>query len=144
MGITTNPSIIVQPHKRQDLTGKHFGKLTVLEYDPEMQKWKCQCSCGNLTYKNTGYLNAGTATSCGCKQKQNLIGKRFGKLVVRYFKTTIYYFTGYRCPGRHSERWKVSGANHLPKATVLPWQIFPIGRCHRDPAKGRGPGGGIC
>ena len=82
MGITTNPSRTVQPHKRQDLTGKHFGKLTVLEYDPEMQKWKCQCSCGNLTYKNTGHLNAGTATSCGCKQKQNLIGKRFGKLVV--------------------------------------------------------------
>ena len=67
---------------RQDLTGKHFGKLTVLEYNPETQKWKCQCDCGNLTYKNTGHLNAGTATSCGCKQKQNLIGKRFGKLVV--------------------------------------------------------------
>lgn len=67
---------------RQDLTGKHFGKLTVLEYDSEQKKWKCQCDCGNLTYKNTGHLNAGTATSCGCKQNQNLIGKRFGKLVV--------------------------------------------------------------
>lgn len=69
-------------NKRQDLVGKRFGKLTVLEYDPEKQKWKCQCDCGNLTYKTTGHLNAGTATSCGCKQKQNLIGKRFGKLVV--------------------------------------------------------------
>lgn len=82
MGNTTNPSIIAQPRQRQDLTGKRFGKLTILEYDPERQKWKCQCDCGNLTYKNTGHLNAGTATSCGCKQNQNLIGKRFGKLVV--------------------------------------------------------------
>ena len=82
MGNTTNPSIIAQPRKRQDLTGKHFGKLTVLEYDPGQQKWKCQCDCGNLTYKNTGHLNAGTAKSCGCRQKQDLIGKRFGKLVV--------------------------------------------------------------
>ena len=82
MGNSTNPSINAQPRKRQDLTGKHFGRLTVLEYDPGQQKWKCQCDCGNLTYKNTGHLNAGTATSCGCKQKQNLIGKRFGKLTV--------------------------------------------------------------
>lgn len=68
--------------KRQNLTGKRFGQLTVLEYDTEKQKWKCQCDCGNVTYKTTGHLNAGTATSCGCKQKQNLIGKRFGKLFV--------------------------------------------------------------
>lgn len=68
--------------KRQDLTGKRFGQLTVLEYDQEKQKWKCQCDCGNVTYKTTGHLNAGTVTSCGCKQKQNLIGKRFGKLFV--------------------------------------------------------------
>ena len=66
---------------RKDLVGKRFGKLTVLEYISEKQKWKCQCDCGNLTYKNTGHLNAG-AVSCGCIQKQNLTGKRFGKLLV--------------------------------------------------------------
>ena len=82
MGNTTIPSIIAQPRQRQDLTGKHFGKLTVLEYNPGQQKWKCQCDCGNLTYKTTGHLNAGTATSCGCRQKQDLTGKRFGKLTV--------------------------------------------------------------
>ena len=68
--------------KRQDLTGKRFGQLTVLEYDTEKKKWKCQCDCGNLTYKTTGHLNACTATSCGCRQKQDLTGKRFGKLTV--------------------------------------------------------------
>ena len=82
MNNTTNSSTRDMPRTRQDLSGKRIGKLTVLEYDLEKKKWKCQCDCGNLTYKNTGHLNAGTATSCGCKQKQNLIGKRFGKLVV--------------------------------------------------------------
>lgn len=67
--------------KRQDLTGKRFGQLTVLEYDQEKQKWKCQCDCGNTAYKTTGHLNA-NAVSCGCIQKKNLTGKRFGKLVV--------------------------------------------------------------
>lgn len=66
---------------RQDLTGKRFGKLTALEYDREKKKWKCQCDCGNLTYKTTGHLNS-NATSCGCSQKKDLTGKRFGKLVV--------------------------------------------------------------
>ena len=68
-------------NRRQDLTGKRFGKLTVLEYDREKQKWKCQGDCGNVTYKTTGHLNF-DAVSCGCSQKQDLIGKRFGKLIV--------------------------------------------------------------
>lgn len=66
---------------RQDLTGKRFEKLTVLEYDPEKQKWKCQCDCGNTVYKSTGHLKA-NAVSCGCSRKQDLTGKRFGKLEV--------------------------------------------------------------
>lgn len=67
--------------KRQNLAGKRFGKLTALEYVPEKQKWKCLCECGNITYKTTGHLNA-NAVSCGCTQKQDLTGKRFGKLIV--------------------------------------------------------------
>ena len=74
-------SITLRGRKRQDLTGKHYGKLTVLEYDRERQKWKCLCDCGNITYKTTGHLNS-DAVSCGCSQKQDLTGKRFGKLVV--------------------------------------------------------------
>lgn len=66
---------------RQDLAGKRFGDLVALEYDHERQKWKCQCDCGNVTYKSTGHLNA-YAVSCGCRQKKDLTGKRFGKLVV--------------------------------------------------------------
>ena len=69
---------------RRDLIGKRFGKLTVLEYikvDGGNSKWKCQCDCGNITYKTTGHLNAGSI-SCGCMQKSDLTGKRFGKLVV--------------------------------------------------------------
>lgn len=81
MGNATTSSIKVQQNRKQDLTGKRFGRLTALEYDHEKQKWKCQCDCGNITYKRTGHLNS-NAVSCGCKQKQDLIGKRFGKLVV--------------------------------------------------------------
>lgn len=72
---------VVRTTRRQDLAGKRFGKLTALEYDSAKQKWKCLCECGNITYKATGHLNA-NAVSCGCIQKQDLTGKRFGKLIV--------------------------------------------------------------
>lgn len=73
-----------QPRIRIDLTGQRFGKLTVLEYvkvQNGTSKWKCQCDCGNITYKTTGHLNAG-AVSCGCLKQLDLTGKRFGKLVI--------------------------------------------------------------
>lgn len=68
---------------RQDLTGKHFGKLTVLEYDSEKRKWKCQCECGTIAYKATGHLNSG-AVSCGCSWRKPAVceGERYGQLTV--------------------------------------------------------------
>ena len=77
--------------KRQNLTGKRFGQLTVLEYDTEKQKWKCQCDCGNVTYKTTGHLNS-NAVSCGCSQKQDLIGKYQAQIV---FQKKRYYLGRY-------------------------------------------------
>lgn len=72
---------VVSKTRRLDLAGKQFGKLTALEYDTDKRKWKCLCACGSITYKTTGHLNA-NAVSCGCIQKQDLTGKRFGKLTV--------------------------------------------------------------
>lgn len=82
----------------EDLTGRKFGMLTVLE--PTEKKtadgrriWKCLCDCGNIKFTTCQNLKRGHCTSCGCKNlKQitalghsraaNLIGKRFGKLTV--------------------------------------------------------------
>ena len=61
-----------------DITGKTYGELTVLEraFDKEKkfkdsgaQKvhpiWKCQCSCGNITYVRGNALKNGSIQSCG-------------------------------------------------------------------------------
>lgn len=73
-----------QSKLRHNLTGKRFGKLTVLEYDRIRQKWKCQCDCGNITFKATGHLNSGCATSCGCSWRQPAVrqGERYGRLTA--------------------------------------------------------------
>lgn len=57
---------------RVDLTGKTFGKLTVLEmnWDVSPTKCICLCECGNISYViNTG-LTSGKTTSCGCHRRK--------------------------------------------------------------------------
>ena len=82
----------------EDLTGKKFGKLTVLEVTQEKTKdgrriWKCLCDCGNIKYTSCQNLKRGHCTSCGCKNKQqiaalgrsrgyDLKGQQFDKLIV--------------------------------------------------------------
>lgn len=74
---------------RVDITGKVFGRLTVIEYNG-YGEWLCQCECGNKVSVKTYNLNNGNTKSCGCLQRDksseashiSLIGNRYGKLVV--------------------------------------------------------------
>ena len=94
--------------RKKDLTGKKYGRLTVIEYAYSKnghRYWKCQCDCGNITYVNTTSLNTGNTQSCGClhtdiiknnniklKSKINqdeIISKIFGYLeVIELIDTT--------------------------------------------------------
>ena len=53
-----------------DETGNIYGDLTVLEYVEinNKMKWKCKCSCGNITYVKGSDLRTGNTKSCGCKK----------------------------------------------------------------------------
>lgn len=70
----------------KDLTGKEFGKLTVLEKTDLRSNgfvvWKCACSCGNITMVTTNNLTGGTVRSCGCTRYKDLSGMRFGRLTA--------------------------------------------------------------
>jgi hypothetical protein len=56
----------------QDLTGKTFGQLTVLQCDSvpgaKTTRWKCICSCGNIKSVSAGELKSGGTKSCGCRK----------------------------------------------------------------------------
>ncbi len=71
----------------EDLTGRRYGSLTVLELSGERKKngavvWKCRCDCGQETFVSSGNLKQGRTVSCGCVRRENLEGRRFGKLIV--------------------------------------------------------------
>lgn len=54
----------------RDLTGKTFGRLTVLKSFGRdrygRMEWKCICSCGNTTINKSNDLLTGNTKSCGC------------------------------------------------------------------------------
>lgn len=51
----------------EDLTGRKFGKWTVLSRLPNVGQnttWKCRCRCGNEGAIQAGSLKSGDSTQC--------------------------------------------------------------------------------
>lgn len=84
--------------KSEDLTGKRFGRLTVIrkingrKTKNRGQIWLCKCDCGNEVEISASSLKVG-AKSCGCIQKEkareigknkfkDITGETFGLLSV--------------------------------------------------------------
>ena len=95
-----------------NLIGRTYGKLTVISRDENKHGktyWKCKCECGNIVTVNSYCLKSGQTKSCGCINKElmskkflkNLIGQRFGRLVV------IERADDYIIPSnkKHTTRW---------------------------------------
>ena len=70
----------------KDLTGKRFGRLTVIKTQGKNKfnnyMWLCRCDCGNEIVVLSGNLLKGNTKSCGCIQRNDLTGKRYGKSLV--------------------------------------------------------------
>ena len=66
-----------------DLTGKRFGKWTVLRWegydDHQHYVWRCQCDCGNVRVVRGYSLTCGSSTSCGCGERwMDITGETVG------------------------------------------------------------------
>lgn len=63
---------------KENLIGKKFGHLTVVQRGPNAKngetQWYCQCDCGNpnLVLARTYMLNNGRKISCGCVSKKSI------------------------------------------------------------------------
>ena len=74
---------------RDDLTGRRFGKLTVIK-ELGGGRILCRCDCGREKEFNKSNVKRGLARSCGsCVRRhtrrdliKDTVGRRFGKLVV--------------------------------------------------------------
>lgn len=83
----------------KDLTGQRFGRLTVLELDPEKPRgrgawWKCRCDCGSEVSVRARALQEGGTQSCNCLRWETNPQKRqlqageagFNQLYAKYKK----------------------------------------------------------
>lgn len=79
-----------------DLTGKRFGRLTVIEraknhIQPSGQSrpmWLCKCDCGNDAIICSSHLKIGKTKSCGCYVREiySKIHKTHGKTNTRLYR----------------------------------------------------------
>lgn len=64
-----------------DLTGKTFGRLTVIDFagtrrtsgGTSVRTWCCLCSCGNTLTVDGSLLRSGNTQSCGCLWGESII-----------------------------------------------------------------------
>lgn len=86
----------------KDLTGKRYGRLVVLNREPNyilpsgQQKtmWRVKCDCGNEKVVCNGDLQSGRTKSCGCYQKESSFNRQFedltGQQFNRLFVNSLY------------------------------------------------------
>lgn len=67
---TRSCGCLQQDSRKQDLTGRVFGRLTVIAAAATTrhhnQLWNCRCDCGNTIEIMTSSLTGGATRSCGC------------------------------------------------------------------------------
>ena len=108
-----------------DLTGKKFGRLTVIERAKNKGKstmWLCKCDCGNETIVNGSSLKKDLTKSCGCLNIE-LLRKRqitHGKTNTRLYD--IWAGVKGRCLNPNMKAYELYGGRGITLCEE--WQEF--------------------
>ena len=96
--------------KYKDMTGKKFGRLTVLSYaGPNHRKdatWLCRCDCGNEKVIQGQALRSGAVVSCGCYMRESKV--THGGTGERLYG--VWLGMRRRCNDEHDRAYKYYGA----------------------------------
>lgn len=101
--------------KAIDLTGRKFGKLSVICKDQPIQKedrkvykWICKCDCGNTVSIRQSSLLSGATKSCGCITKN----KKYGDIGKHRLKD-IWHSMRERCENPNHKSYKHYGLRNI-------------------------------
>ncbi len=136
-----------------DLTGKRFGRLTVIkraDYNKNNRiVWICKCDCGEIIDKIGSYLKNGETQSCGCYKKDTELknlreeydNKRVNGIVKPLFKekeprkdsTTGFrgvskYYTRKSKEVRYRAWITIKGKRHYKSGFLTPEDAYYKGR----------------
>lgn len=129
----------------KDLTGKKFNFLTVIKFSHinnyKKSIWLCQCDCGKEKLVLSKCLINGETISCGCKRKcispkNNLVGQKFGKLLVIEFLNFAQF--NYKCRKSRNASYKcrcdcgkeyITYQHRLITNNTTSCGCYPVERC---------------
>jgi hypothetical protein len=141
----------------RDLTGERFGKLVVIGKNQYKNKhghilWRCECECGNEKIVESTGLRKGKATNCGQCGRIDLIGKRFGKLLVqgKTFDDKKYNHMVWKCTcecgnEKYARSYDLIN-NNLTSCGQCQFndyfgkkfgKLVVLGKCHKDDSDGK-------
>ena len=89
--------------QNDELVGKRFGKLTVLQYEMPIRAglhgtYKCICDCGNISNVRKESLLSARTKSCGrCGRYEIEKGMRFGHLVAEEYVGVHNHLRSWKC-----------------------------------------------
>lgn len=109
---------------KDDIIGKKFGRLTVLEKLPNIRAgkkmcsvYRCKCDCGNIKIVLRNNLMSGNTKSCGCLSKDN------GSIQITKYNTKhnhcshplyhIWKDMRYRCNNPNNKSYKNYGGRGI-------------------------------
>lgn len=128
---------MVQMPSFNDLTGKRFGRLTVLKMASRDKKgrirWLCICECGNFRCVYPNHLKSGATQSCGCLSREfrTLRGhnSKIGERTRKHgdFGTKLYgVWAGMkrRCQNPNTKHYKDYGGRGIE--VCKEWQKYEV------------------
>lgn len=103
-----------------DLTGKRFGRLTVISLGKKLPNglstWMCQCDCGKTKEARGALLRKGATQSCGCLNRERVIETNKSRRVCREEDKrlhNIWALMKYRCNTKSSPDYPLYGARGI-------------------------------
>lgn len=126
---------------RQDLTGKQFGRWTVIAVGIPINgrfSWLCRCECGATKSIRDDILKCGHSQSCGCIQRTH--GKTrtpeyriWQHMLGRCYRTTDQNYALYGGRGISvCKRWRHSFDAFLKDMGTRPSRLHTIDRINND------------
>lgn len=97
-----------------DLTGKKFGRLTVVSLHHRTNTrsyWECKCKCGGTRIVSNDHLKNGDVTDCGCYRRHLAKWKKHGKSGERIY--TIWHLMKRRCFDSTKKEYKSYGGRGI-------------------------------
>lgn len=120
--LIANVARLPKPNRAVDLSGRKFGRLTVLEYFGTRLDgfgrfraclWKCRCECGKETIVLANVISRGNVKSCGCLHIESLKNKSYAPSKVRTISYRRWGYMMKRCYDKGAADFKNYGAKGI-------------------------------